>query len=341
MRDDPGAARLGSPERAHDQARADPPPGQQARPADRHAVHQPRRARRHRRRPRARAIPRGSTRSATVASTSSAGIPAAPRPAPGCAASRASAASRSFWAGASIPTKQAAAQRTVRRKTARPGAALRRGQRLASAPHLDCRHRARPRPPARPDGRGEAHLRGLLLRHLPRPDLREHVPRPGPGDAARRRRRSRSDTRGAPSRGSPAMFSGFGRRGLRSVPLPLRQRRDRSAARSREAATPRPSGSSGCVARVKRAADPRLRGRTAAVVAPEVELRRSVVLAVPAVAGPEARGRQTRRISRPRSGATDRRSRTGRAAPHLARRLGRRHDLGGDLLRRRARPAGS
>ncbi len=51
VRPNPGAARLGPPERAHDQTGGYPPPGQQAESADRHAVHQPRRTRRHRRRP--------------------------------------------------------------------------------------------------------------------------------------------------------------------------------------------------------------------------------------------------------------------------------------------------
>ena len=93
-----------------------------------------------------------------------------------------------FWAGVSVPTTNGASER-LSAQDRRLAPALRRGQRLASAAHLDRRHRPRPRPPARPDGRGEAHLRRPLLRHLPRPDLRQHVPRPRPGDDAQRHRR--------------------------------------------------------------------------------------------------------------------------------------------------------
>ena len=55
--------------------------------------------------------------------------------------------------------------------------------------------------------RAQAHLRRPLLRHLHRPDLRQPVPRPGPGDAARRGRRSGPRTRRAPRRRSPAPCS--------------------------------------------------------------------------------------------------------------------------------------
>ena len=134
-----------------------------------------------------------------------------------------------FWAGAAIPTTNAASER-FRAQDRRSGAALRRGQRLAPAPHLDRRHRPRPRPPARPDRRGEAHLRRPLLRHLSRPDLRQPVPRPGPGDAARRHRRRGPSTRRGPRRGSPATSARPTRSSTsssRSATAP-----DRSAARS-------------------------------------------------------------------------------------------------------------
>ena len=67
------------------------------------------------------------------------------------------------------------------------GAALREGQRLAAASHLHSRHRSRPRPPERPRRRPQADLRGVVLRHHARADLREHVPTTGQGDVARRR----------------------------------------------------------------------------------------------------------------------------------------------------------
>ena len=191
--------------------------------ADRHAVHQPGRARRHRRRPGAAAIPMGSTPSAAVASTSSAGIPAAPTPAPGCKCFT-QPAQRIALLGRRLDPDHQGGIGGLRAHDRRLRQALRRGQRLASAPHLDRRHRPRPRPPARPDGRGEAHLRRPLLRHLPRPDLRQHVPRPDPGDDAQRHRRSRSSTRRGRRRGLAATVSPADAV-YRPVPRPLRRRR--------------------------------------------------------------------------------------------------------------------
>ena len=244
VRHDPRAARLGSPQRAHDPPRADPPPRQQARAADRHAVHEPGRTGRHRRRSGEGRSRRVRRRSAAAASTSSAGIPRGTNASTRVRCFRNQRSEASFWAGASIPTHQRRLG-ALCAQDRRPGAALRRGQRLASAPHLNRRHRPRPRPPARPDGRGEADLPRPLLRHLHRPDLRQHVPRPGPGDAARWASSTRPKTRRGPRRGAASDVR-LGRRGLRPVPLALRPARDRSAARSPAAATPRPSGSSGC-----------------------------------------------------------------------------------------------
>ena len=150
---------------------------------------------------------------------------------------------RRFWKGASIPTT-GAASRALSAQDRRPGAALRPGQRLAAAAHLDRRHRPRPRPPASPRRRLQAHLRRPLLRHLPRPDLRQPVPRPGQGDDARRRRRSGRVLEGCRGEGRQRRLRK--RRGLREVPLAVRERGRRGAARSPVAPAPRPSGSSGC-----------------------------------------------------------------------------------------------
>ena len=86
-------------------------------------------------------------------------------------------------------------------------------------------------------------------------------------------------------------------------------------------------------------ADPGAGGEPAAVVAPGAELRRSAAVAVRAAEGSRSvagqRGGSRRRASGRRIGARER----GERLP-LARRLGRRDDLGGDLVRRRAgRPA--
>ena len=242
MRPDPGAARLGPPERAHDQPGVDPPPRQQAGRADRHAVHEPgrtgierrrpgagrsRRIRRHRRRPlRRRQL--GSPRHQRQ-------HPGALLPQP---AERGASSGPATRSPAPTPIRSACGQ------DRRPGPALRRGQRLASAPHLDRRHRPRPRPPARPARRGEAHLRRPLLRHPHRPDLRQHVPRPGPGDAAhghRRRARELEERRGEVRHATPARPTRSSTSSSRCATA-----RDRSAARSPVAARPRPSASSSC-----------------------------------------------------------------------------------------------
>ena len=106
MRPDPSAARLGSPERAHDPPRADPPPGEQPRRADRHDVHQPGRTRRHRRRPGAgrsrwaRRVRRRSLRHRQL------GSPRHPRRTRVKCFTSQRSESR-FWAGVSIPTTKA------------------------------------------------------------------------------------------------------------------------------------------------------------------------------------------------------------------------------------------
>ena len=83
-----------------------------------------------------------------------------------------------------------------------PRPAVRRGDGPAAVAHLDGRHRPRPRRHASALGRGADHLRGHVLRHHARADLRQHVPQAGAGDDARRRRRRRPlhDQRRGPRR---------------------------------------------------------------------------------------------------------------------------------------------
>ena len=91
-------------------------------------------------------------------------------------------------------------------------------------------------------------------------------------------------------------------------------------------------------AQVRRAPIPAPGASPPLVVARGAELRRSAALAVRAAEGSHSvageRGGARRRARGRRIGARDRGARL-----HLARGLGRRDDLGGDLLRRRARPA--
>ena len=126
----------------------------------------------------------------------------------------------------------------------RSGAALRRGQRLAPAPHLDRRHRPRPRPSAPPGRRPQAHLRRPLLRHLSRPDLREHVSRPRQGDDARRHRRSGPVLEGGRGEGRRGVIGSPTRSSTSSSPSATKP--GRSVARSPVGPAPRPSASSGC-----------------------------------------------------------------------------------------------
>ena len=219
MRDDPGAAvRLGSPQRAYDPPRADPPSREQARAADRHDVHEPGRSTATRVGVGALgAIPKDSTSWAAVASTSWLGVPAAPTPAPESSALPASAASRGSGPASRSPSPRRSRRASSARPPPTPGAAARSA--AGSCPHLDRRHRPRPRAPARADGRGEAHLPRPLLRHIPWPDLRQHVPGPDPGDAAQRHRRSGRVLEGF--RGEAGGNRQTLRRGLRPVPLAL------------------------------------------------------------------------------------------------------------------------
>ena len=320
MRADPGAARLGPPERAHDPPRADPPPGQQARGADRHALHQPGRARRHRRRPGERRPRRGRRLRRRALRHRQLGSARHQRQHPGALLPQ--PAQRIALLGRRLDPDHQRRLRALLAQDRRPGAALRRGQRLASAPHLDRRHRPRPRPPARPDGRGEAHLRRPLLRHLARPDLRQPVPRPHPSDAAQRHRRRNQGLEGG--RGEDRQRRQLGRPGLRPVPRPLRRRRT-GALRARRWPPHRGRALPATGRAGKARADPGPRGEAAALVAPGAQLRRYAALTVPAAQGSTGCGRQTRRISMPRCAATDRRSRAGRAAsPRPAAGRGRR-----------------
>ena len=70
----------------------------------------------------------------------------------------------------------------------RAGAPVRRGERRPPGPHLDRRHRPRPRRPAPPRRRRPAHLRRPVVRDDDRSDLHQPVPEPSAGDGARRHR---------------------------------------------------------------------------------------------------------------------------------------------------------
>ena len=163
--------------------------------------------------------------------------------------------------------------------------------------------------------RGQAHVRRALLRHLPRPDLRQHVPRPGPGDDARRHRRSGRVLKGAEARW-PATSTV--RRGLRPVPRRSATKPGRSAARSPAAATPRPSASSGCSRGLRRAPIPAPGARPPLWSPQELELRRSAALPVRPDQGTqdvaEQRRESRRRTGGRRIGTRERRDSRGTAA---------------------------
>ena len=68
-------------------------------------------------------------------------------------------------------------------------AALRGAERRLAGPHLHRRYGPRPRLSAPAGRRSPADLSRPLLRHVSRPDLRQHVPAPGAGDDPGRRDR--------------------------------------------------------------------------------------------------------------------------------------------------------
>ena len=91
------------------------------------------------------------------------------------------------------------------------------------------------------------------------------------------------DTRRAPRRGS-AIVRQLGRRGLRPVPLVVRQR-GTGALRARRWRPDRGRARRAAVRAGEARADPGSGGEAAALVAPGAELRRSAALAVPAAQG--------------------------------------------------------
>ena len=243
MRHDPGAARLGPPERAHDQPRADPPPRQQARASGSARCSSTRAGPATPASAWCRATPTGIDAFGggrfDVVSWDPRGTNASTRVR--CFRSQRSEAR--FWAGASIPTTNAASERFAR-KTA---ALARRCGEVSGwlLPHISTADTARDLDHLRVlMGEEKLTYVGLSYGTLPRPDLRQHVPRPGPGDAAQRHRRSRPRTRRGPRRGPPATSARPTRSSTSSSPSATAP--DRSAARSPAAATPRPSASSGC-----------------------------------------------------------------------------------------------
>ena len=186
------AAGLASPRRTQDPARGDPPPRQPARQADRHLFLQPRRPREPpvSRSSRTRPAPGCSTRPETGVSTSSAGTRAASAPAPASAASAAPGGAGAVLGRPDDPDDGCLPPLPAQGRRLR--ASLRRRQRRAAAPHLHRRHGSRPRPPEDAGRRTEVELRGLVLRNVPGPDLRERLSEPGSGHGARRRGRRRT-----------------------------------------------------------------------------------------------------------------------------------------------------
>ena len=176
---------------------------------------------------------------------------------------------------------------------------------------------------------------GLSYGTLPRPNLRQPVPRPDPAMILNSIvDRSTKDSKGAEARvcqrarAADPVFA--------SSPLALRRRGpERCAlARGRHTAAERLRA----VARVKRAPIPapgvRRRSRR-----PGAHLRRSAGLPVQPLRAPRRSGRQTRRTRRRRAGRRiGARERGLAASPPPAGWAG--DDLGGDLLRRRVGPQG-
>ena len=336
MRPDPGAARLGSPERAHDQPGGDPPSRQQAGASGSARCSSTRADRDRAASACCRAIPKGSTRSAAAASTSSAGIPAAPTPAPGCAASATSGARR-----ASGPAPRSRPRGPPRSAFgARPPHLARRCGEVSGwlLPHISTADTAR----------DLDHLRVLLgeekLTYVGLsygtfigqtyanmfPDRVRAMLLNGivdaPKDSKGAEARSASDVSSADE-----VFDQF---------LSLCDERGTGALRARRWRPDRGRARRAAVRAGEARADPGSGGEAAAVVAPEAELRRSAAVAVRAAEGSRVvagqRGGSRRRAAGRRIGARER----GKRLP-LARRLGRRDDLGGDLLRRRAGPRGA
>ena len=148
-----------------------------------------------------------------------------------------------FWAGVSVPTTYGTSER-YRRKAA---ALARRCGEVSGwlLPHVSTADTARDLDHLRAlMGEEKLTYVGLSYGTLPRPDLRQPVRRPRPGDDAQRRRRRDPSTRRGRRRELPPASNhptGSSTSSSRSATA-----RDRSAARSPEAATPRPSASSDC-----------------------------------------------------------------------------------------------
>ena len=306
VRPDPGAARLGSPERAHDQPGGDPPPRQQAGRADRHAVHQPGRTRRSSGVGLLQGDPEGLDAFGggrfDVVSWDPRGTNASTRVR--CFRNQRSEAR--FWAGASIPTTRAASER-FRRKTA---ALARRCGEVSGwlLPHISTADTAR----------DLDHLRVLLgeekLTYVGLsygtfigqtyanlfPDRVRAMLLNGIVDAPEALEGGRGEVR---------QRRQLGRRGLRPVPLVVR-RRGTGALRARRWRPDRGRAGRAAVRAGEARADPGSGGEPAAVVAPGAELRRSAALAVRAAEGSRAvagqRGGSRRRAAGRRIGARER-----------------------------------
>ena len=154
---------------------------------------------------------------------------------------RSEEAEERFWEGASIPTTK----RASTRYRARTAELARRCGEVSGRllPHISTADTARDLDHLRGlVGDRRAHLRRPLLRHLPRPDLREHVPAPGSGDGAGRHRRPGRVLKGA-ERVARNVFAAdwSSTSSSRCARWP-----GGSAARSPAGAAPLPSGSTGC-----------------------------------------------------------------------------------------------
>ena len=303
--------------------------------ADRHAVHQPGRARRHRRRPgagRPRGIDAFGGGRFDVVSWDPRGTNASTRVR--CFRSQRSEAR--FWAGDSIPTTTAVSERFARKTV---DLARRCGEVSGwLLPHISTADTAR----------DLDHLRVLLgeekLTYVGLsygtflgqtyanlfPDRVRAMLLDGIVDAPEGLEEAEARTASDVS-SADAVFDRF---------LAALRQRGTGALRARRWRPDRGRARRAVVRAGEARADPGPGREAAALVAPGAQLRRSVALAVPAAEGSQAvagkRGGARCRAPWRRIGARDRGERL-----HLARRLGRDDDLGGDLLRRRARPPGT
>ncbi len=128
-----------------------------------------------------------------------------------------------FWGPEPFPTTTRSPVAGLPGQDGRLRAAMPPAERPAARAHLHCRHGPRSRPSAPARRRPAAHLLRLVLRDLPRTDLRQPVPGAGVREGARRR--ARPSRHGGVDGGAGCQRRLLHRPGVRQVPVGMRTRR--------------------------------------------------------------------------------------------------------------------